>query len=50
MVREVQSWPYDFVESEDFPRAEERGTVAGQLQVLDRYFQSPNTVLITFYF
>ncbi|XP_035551432.1 rhamnogalacturonate lyase-like isoform X2 [Juglans regia] len=37
MLREVQSWPYNFIQSEDFPTASQRGTVVGQLVVRDRY-------------
>jgi len=34
---EVQSWPYDFPRSKDFPKSYQRGRVSGQLQVHDRY-------------
>ncbi|VVB09845.1 unnamed protein product [Arabis nemorensis] len=37
MVVEVQSWPYDFVKSADYPLHHQRGTVKGQFFVLDRY-------------
>ncbi|KAG6702606.1 hypothetical protein I3842_07G043700 [Carya illinoinensis] len=37
MLREVESWPYNFIQSEDFPTAGQRGTVVGQLVVRDRY-------------
>ncbi|CAN1342756.1 Rhamnogalacturonate lyase, partial [Linum perenne] len=37
MHKEVKSWPYDFVNSEDFPTALQRGTVVGRLLVRDRY-------------
>ncbi|CAN6450839.1 unnamed protein product [Victoria cruziana] len=37
MMLEVQSWPYDFPASEDFPTADERGLVSGRLMVKDRY-------------
>ena len=36
MVSEVQSWPYDFVKSVDYPLHHQRGTVKGQLFVIDR--------------
>lgn len=36
MVSEVQSWPYDFVKSVDYPLRHQRGTVKGQLFVMDR--------------
>ncbi|CAN8328439.1 unnamed protein product [Cochlearia groenlandica] len=34
---EVKSWPYDFVKSVDYPLHHQRGTVKGQLFVLDSY-------------
>ncbi|XP_022878127.1 probable rhamnogalacturonate lyase B isoform X3 [Olea europaea var. sylvestris] len=37
MLEEVQSWPYSFPESEDFPPAAKRGNVSGRLLVKDRY-------------
>ncbi|KAB1200353.1 Rhamnogalacturonate lyase [Morella rubra] len=37
MVVEVESWPYNFTQSEDFLPADQRGTVTGQLLVSDRY-------------
>ncbi|KAJ6685718.1 hypothetical protein OIU79_015690 [Salix purpurea] len=37
MVNEVHMWPYDFIASEDFPPAKQRGSVGGRLLVLDRY-------------
>ncbi|KAE8010477.1 hypothetical protein FH972_006845 [Carpinus fangiana] len=37
MLSEVGSWPYNFTESEDFLPSDQRGTVAGQLLVSDRY-------------
>ncbi|GMJ15234.1 hypothetical protein like AT4G24430 [Hibiscus trionum] len=37
MMTEVQSWPYNFIASEDFPKSEQRGCVSGRLQVSDRY-------------
>ncbi|CAN1787472.1 Rhamnogalacturonate lyase [Linum perenne] len=37
MHTEVKSWPYDFVNSEDFPTALQRGSVVGQLILRDRY-------------
>ncbi|KAM7463829.1 hypothetical protein LguiA_031950 [Lonicera macranthoides] len=35
---ETRSWPYDFPYSEDYPHADQRGTVTGRLQVRDWYF------------
>ncbi|OMO57563.1 hypothetical protein COLO4_35295 [Corchorus olitorius] len=37
MMVEVQSWPYNFPASEDFPKSEQRGNVNGRLLVEDRY-------------
>ncbi|KAG8377397.1 hypothetical protein BUALT_Bualt08G0028800 [Buddleja alternifolia] len=37
MKREVQSWPYSFAASDDFPKSNQRGTVRGKLLVHDRY-------------
>ncbi|KAK4850741.1 hypothetical protein QYF36_009409 [Acer negundo] len=37
MVMEVESWPYDFPASEDFPSLDQRGSVSGRLLVQDRY-------------
>ncbi|KAG8642790.1 rhamnogalacturonate lyase B [Manihot esculenta] len=37
MLVEVESWPYDFPESEDFPSSFQRGSVSGQLLIHDRY-------------
>ncbi|XP_058190698.1 probable rhamnogalacturonate lyase B isoform X2 [Rhododendron vialii] len=37
MMAEVQSWPYTFPESDDFPSSDQRGNVSGRLVVRDRY-------------
>ncbi|KAE8675657.1 Cinnamyl alcohol dehydrogenase 6 [Hibiscus syriacus] len=37
LSEEIESWPYNFTQSEDFPHAEQRGEVSGQLLVRDRY-------------
>ncbi|XP_031473350.1 uncharacterized protein LOC116245889 isoform X2 [Nymphaea colorata] len=37
MMLEVQSWPYDFPASADFPTSDERGSLSGRLMVKDRY-------------
>ncbi|XP_031124651.1 probable rhamnogalacturonate lyase B [Ipomoea triloba] len=37
MKNEVQSWPYSFPASEDFPRADQRGAISGRLLVQDSY-------------
>ncbi|GMN31863.1 hypothetical protein TIFTF001_046555 [Ficus carica] len=34
---EVGKWPYNFIQSKDFPSSDQRGTVSGQLLVHDRY-------------
>lgn len=36
-MTEVQSWPYDFLASEDFPKSDQRGNVSGRIVVHDRY-------------
>ncbi|XP_031283521.1 probable rhamnogalacturonate lyase B [Pistacia vera] len=38
--KEVESWPYHFPRSKDFPKSYQRGNVSGQLQVFDRYINS----------
>ncbi|XP_050266718.1 probable rhamnogalacturonate lyase B [Quercus robur] len=37
MMNEVQTWPYDFPASVDFPSSDQRGNVCGRLLVHDRY-------------
>jgi rhamnogalacturonan endolyase len=37
MLVEVDSWPYNFTQSSDFPSVDQRGTVTGQLLVRDGY-------------
>ncbi|KAK1271793.1 hypothetical protein QJS04_geneDACA007519 [Acorus gramineus] len=37
MLKEVRSWPYNFPASNDFPKANQRGSVSGRLFVRDRY-------------
>ncbi|KAE9587084.1 hypothetical protein Lal_00004402 [Lupinus albus] len=37
MLVEVQSWPYGFPESEDFPKWDQRGNVSGRILVKERY-------------
>ncbi|KAK1301050.1 hypothetical protein QJS10_CPB13g00285 [Acorus calamus] len=37
MLMEVRSWPYNFPASDDFPKADQRGSVSGRLLVRDRY-------------
>ncbi|WMV27172.1 hypothetical protein MTR67_020557 [Solanum verrucosum] len=39
MLMEVQSWPFSFPASEDFPSSSQRGNISGRLLVLDRYFK-----------
>lgn len=38
MMTEVQSWPYKFPASKDYPPSDERGNVKGRIQILDRYY------------
>ncbi|XP_052202154.1 uncharacterized protein LOC127807948 [Diospyros lotus] len=37
MMVEVQSWPYSFPASEDFPSRDQRGSISGRLLVRDKY-------------
>ncbi|CAI9116111.1 OLC1v1017179C1 [Oldenlandia corymbosa var. corymbosa] len=45
MNKEVQSWPYAFPASEDFPKTDERGSVSGKLLVQDR--SAPSVLLFS---
>ncbi|KAJ9545406.1 hypothetical protein OSB04_025113 [Centaurea solstitialis] len=40
MTVEVQSWPYSFPASEDFPKSHQRGNARGRLLVRDKYIHS----------
>lgn len=40
MMIEVQSWPYSFPASDDFPSSDKRGNVSGRLLVKDSYLYS----------
>ncbi|KAI5079956.1 hypothetical protein GOP47_0005435 [Adiantum capillus-veneris] len=40
MLLEMESWPYSWPCSSDYPKAHERGTVSGRLLVRDRFFSS----------
>jgi rhamnogalacturonan endolyase len=44
MLMEVQSWPYNFPESDDFPKWDERGNVSGRLLVKERCVLLENIV------
>ncbi|GMI82767.1 hypothetical protein like AT1G09910 [Hibiscus trionum] len=44
MMVEVQSWPYGFPASEDFPKSEQRGNVNGRILVQDRYISNENMI------
>ncbi|KAA8546657.1 hypothetical protein F0562_003112 [Nyssa sinensis] len=37
MLKETENWPYNFPLSEDYPHANQRGTVTGRLLVRNRY-------------
>ncbi|KAI8550227.1 hypothetical protein RHMOL_Rhmol06G0088100 [Rhododendron molle] len=39
---QVQSWPYNFPASEDFPLSNQRGILSGRLLVQDRYISKQN--------
>ncbi|KAF3976238.1 hypothetical protein ACB098_10G164900 [Castanea mollissima] len=40
MMIELQSWPYSFPASEDFPNSDQRGNVSGRFLVQDRYLSN----------
>ncbi|KAL4604371.1 hypothetical protein ACB092_10G188900 [Castanea dentata] len=40
MMIELQSWPYSFPASEDFPKSDQRGNVSGRFLVQDRYLSN----------
>ncbi|PIN19713.1 Rhamnogalacturonan endolyase [Handroanthus impetiginosus] len=44
MLEESESWPYSFPASEDFPKADQRGTVQGRLLVRDRFISDDDMV------
>lgn len=50
MTYEVQSWPYEFLASKDFPRSDQRGTVTGRLLVQDRYLLVIALIAFSFHF
>uniref|UniRef100_A0A9I9CSD4 rhamnogalacturonan endolyase n=1 Tax=Cucumis melo TaxID=3656 RepID=A0A9I9CSD4_CUCME len=41
MTIETSRWPYNFVESREFPSSDQRGSLRGQLLVRDRYAKYP---------
>ncbi|KAI4389483.1 hypothetical protein MLD38_001705 [Melastoma candidum] len=49
MMSEVESWPYSFPASEDFPNTNERGNVSGRLFVQDRYISGTYIVAASAY-
>ncbi|KAL8490390.1 hypothetical protein ACS0TY_026048 [Phlomoides rotata] len=42
MKKEVESWPYSFPASDEFPKSDQRGKVRGKLFVYDRYISKDN--------
>ena len=50
MTIEVQSWPYTFPASEDFPTSDQRGNVSGRLLVQDGYVFILNRAALCSYF
>ena len=36
-LEQIESWPYNFPASEDFPKSAQRGNVSGTLLIKDRY-------------
>lgn len=49
MKIEAQSWPYNFLASQDFPKSDQRGNVSGRLLVRDRCFTC-SYILFCFYY
>ncbi|KAK9994255.1 hypothetical protein SO802_023958 [Lithocarpus litseifolius] len=47
MMIEVESWPYNFPASDDFPTADQRGSVSGRLQIQD-WFLSDECISANF--
>ncbi|KAJ4701497.1 Rhamnogalacturonate lyase family protein [Melia azedarach] len=41
-IREVESWPYNFLASEDFPKSDQRGNISGRLVLQDWYVNGEN--------
>ncbi|KAL0379038.1 UNVERIFIED_CONTAM: hypothetical protein Sradi_3209300 [Sesamum radiatum] len=46
MLLETEKWPYDFPLSDDFPYADQRGTVTGRLLVRDRAINSGQNLML----
>lgn len=46
MLTQTESWPYNFLNSSDFPRAHQRGLVAGRLLVRDGRLARANSAFI----
>ncbi|XP_020530602.1 probable rhamnogalacturonate lyase B isoform X1 [Amborella trichopoda] len=44
MMTEVQSWPYSFLASADYPTKEERSSVSGRLLVRDRFLSNDDLI------
>ncbi|XP_047320375.1 rhamnogalacturonate lyase-like [Impatiens glandulifera] len=44
MNSEIQSWPYTFPASKDFPQSNQRGLVKGRLLVKDAYMSNTNII------
>ncbi|XP_058081553.1 uncharacterized protein LOC131229565 isoform X2 [Magnolia sinica] len=42
MLIEVESWPYTFPISDDFPNSDQRGSISGRLLVMDRFLSEDN--------
>ncbi|KAK6120587.1 hypothetical protein DH2020_045665 [Rehmannia glutinosa] len=42
MKKEVESWPYSFAASNDFPKSDQRGAVKGKMLVYDSYISKDN--------
>ncbi|KAK1276221.1 hypothetical protein QJS04_geneDACA005768 [Acorus gramineus] len=49
MLMEVRCWPYNFPASDDFPKADQRGSVSGRLLVRDRYINGEDIAVDSTY-
>ncbi|XP_057773237.1 probable rhamnogalacturonate lyase B isoform X1 [Salvia miltiorrhiza] len=43
-LEQIESWPYNFPASEDFPKSAQRGNVTGTLLIKDRYVSDDDVV------
>lgn len=50
MKVEAENWPYDFVQSKEFPSSKQRGNISGRFLVHDRLLLSSLAYFILFYY